>query len=125
MAEMVPEIVERSGAAVPPERRRPALESLGRMLAMLLLPLSIAPVLLLGPGLLRAPVALFNEGWGEARRLERQILPAQRRPAPLGENAWALPAVSLGEIYGRWSAFPAPGRIRPGDRLLGPEGVAR
>lgn len=112
-------------AAVSSEHRRPALESLRHILAMLLLPLSIAPVLLLGPSLLRAPVALFREGWGEVQRLERRLLPAQRRRPPLGENAWALPAISLGPVYGRWLAFPQQGRARPGDSQLGPEGLAR
>jgi hypothetical protein len=105
--------------------RRRATDSLGRILAMLLLPLSIAPVLLLGPSLLRAPVALFGEGWGEVQRLELRLLPAHRRGTPLGENAWALPTVSLGPVYGRWLAFPQQGLTRPGDPQLGPAGWAR
>lgn len=117
--------VEIEHPAVLPEQRRPAFESLRRILAMLLLPLSIAPVLLLGPSLLRAPVALFHEGWGEARRLELSLLPAHTRRPPLGENAWALPAVSLGPLYGRWLTFPQQGRARAGDSQLGPEGLAR
>ncbi len=116
--------VERSVAA-PGERRRPMLESLRHILAMLLLPLSIAPVLLLGPSVLRAPVALSREGWGDVQRLERELLPARRRRPPLGENAWALPTISLGPVYGRWVAFPQAGRARSGDSQLGPEGVAR
>jgi hypothetical protein len=126
---MAAEIVEHPAAipaAVAPERpRRPALESLRHILAMLLLPLSIAPVLLLGPSLLRAPVALFHEGWGEVVRLEARLLPAHPRPAPLGEYAWALPAVSLGPVYGRWLSFPEQGRARPADPQLGPEGLER
>lgn len=111
--------------AVPAEPRRPMLESLRHILAMLLLPLSIAPVLLLGPSLLRAPVALFHEGWGEVQRLERSLRPAHRRRPPLGENVWALPTISLGPIYGRWRTFPQEGRARPGASQLGPEGVTR
>ncbi|HEY2537142.1 MAG TPA: hypothetical protein VGI24_09200 [Solirubrobacteraceae bacterium] len=116
--------VEQTAAAAP-VRRHPALESLRHIFAMLLLPLSIAPVLLLGPSLLRAPVALFHEGWGEARRLETSLLPAHRRRPALGENAWALPAISLGPVYGRWLTFPQAGRARPGDPQLGPEGAIR
>jgi hypothetical protein len=122
---MATEIVEHP-AAVPSGRpRRPALESLRHILAMLALPLSIAPVLLLGPSLLRAPVALFHEGWGEVQRLELQLLPAHRRRPALGENAWAQPTVSLGPVYGRWLIFPEQGRARPGDSQLGPEGLVR
>jgi hypothetical protein len=117
--------VEHPTAAVPSEQRRPPLQSLRHILAMLLLPLSIAPVLLLGPSLLRAPVALFGEGWGEVQRLELQLAPAHRHRPPLGENAWALPAVSLGPVYGRWLTFPERGRTRPGDPQLGPEGLMR
>lgn len=114
--------------AVHPPRLGPgrrATDSLGRILAMLLLPLSIAPVLLLGPSLLRAPVALFHEAWGEVQILELRLLPAHKHRAPLAENAWALPTVSLGSVYGRWSAFPQQGRTRPSDPQLGPEGWTR
>lgn len=123
---MVPEVAAEveHPVAVPSEHRRP-LESLRHILAMLLLPLSIAPVLLLGPSLLRAPVALFGEGWGEVRRVELSLLPAHPRRPPLGENAWALPTVSLGPVYGRWLTFPQRGQTRPGDPQLGPEGLAR
>jgi spore germination protein YaaH len=45
------------------------LSSLKRVFAMLALPLSIAPVLLLGPSLLRAPVTLFHELQGDVEHL--------------------------------------------------------
>jgi len=91
-----------------------ASDVLGRIVAMLLLPLSIAPVLLLGPSVLRAPVALSREAWGEVQRLERSLQPAHsshpHAPAPApGPSVWR-PLVSLGEVYGRWSAFPQAGR---------------
>lgn len=87
---------------------------LGRIVAMLLLPLSIFPVLLLGPSVLRAPVALSREAWGEAQRLERSLQPASSpRPhaqAPsAGPSVWQ-PLISLGPVYGRWSAFPGAGQ---------------
>ena len=53
MASEVVAEVEQPASAPP----RQAIESLGRIFAMLLLPLSIAPVLLLGPSVLRAPIA--------------------------------------------------------------------
>lgn len=109
-----------------PGRSRPALESLRRIFAMLLLPLSIAPVLLLGPSLLRAPVALFREAWGDAQRLERRLLPAHHpRPAVAPGELRGLPSVSFGPVYGRWSAFPQQGRTRPANPQLGPEGWTR
>lgn len=83
---------------------------------MLLLPLSIAPVLLLGPSMLRAPVVLGHRAWADIQRLERRLQPAHRRsPRPviawLGPSAWP-PLVSLGPVYGRWSTFPQEGRQR-------------
>jgi hypothetical protein len=91
-----------------------ASDVLGRIFAMLLLPLSIAPVLLLGPSVLRAPVALAHEGWGDVQRLERSLRPADTpRPhppaPPFGPSMWQ-PLVSLGPIYGRWSALPGAGQ---------------
>ncbi len=85
----------------------------GRIFALLLLPLSIAPVLLLGPSVLRAPVALGHELWGDVQRLERRLDPEHLYhppppPAP-GPSVWRA-QVSLGPIYGRWSAFPGAGR---------------
>jgi hypothetical protein len=89
---------------------------------MLLLPLSIAPVLVLGPSLLRAPVALSREAWGEVQRLERRLLPAHpAHPGPEWIELRGLPRVSLGPVYGRWRAFPQAGRRRPGNDRLGPE----
>jgi hypothetical protein len=91
-----------------------ASDVLGRIVAMLLLPLSIAPVLLLGPSVLRAPVALSREAWGEVQRLERSLQPAHsshpHAPAPApGPSVWR-PSVSLGAVYGRWSVSPQAGR---------------
>ncbi len=97
--------------AVP--RRRPAAW-LRSMFALLLLPLSIAPVLLLGPSVARAPVTLAREGWGEVQRLERSLEPGDsphpHAPAPTpGPSIWQ-PSVSLGAVYGRWSGLPQTGR---------------
>ncbi len=90
-----------------------ASDVLGRIVALLLLPLSIAPVLLLGPSVLRAPVALAHEGWGDVQRLERQLDPEHPyhpppAPAP-GPSVWRA-QVSLGAVYGRWGEFPGAGR---------------
>src|SRR6202042_2188928 len=107
-------------------RRRRARDFLGGVLAMLLLPLSIAPVLLLGPSVLRAPVTLGREAWGDVQRLERDLRPARgARPAIDAFELNDLPAVSLGPVYGRWAAFPEVGRARPGNPLLGPEDPVR
>lgn len=114
--------------AVPAEslraaQRRRTAESLRRVFAMLLLPLSIAPVLLLGPSVLRAPVTLGREAWGDVRQLERYLQPARAshppgiRPGPIRR----LPIVSLGPVYGRWTTFPQEGRTRAGSLQLGPE----
>jgi hypothetical protein len=88
--------------------------SLSRILAMLLLPLSIAPVLALGPSVARAPVTLAREGWGEVQRLELYLEPGHspRPHAPAlapGPSIWQ-PSVSLGAVYGRWSGLPQTGR---------------
>jgi hypothetical protein len=95
----------------------------GGVVAMLLLPLSIVPVLLLGPSVLRAPVALGHEGWGEVQRLERYLQPGRvhHRPGLAASELSKLPLVSLGPVYGRWTTFPQTGRLRPGNPLLGPE----
>lgn len=88
-------------------------EVLGRIFALLLLPLSIAPVLLLGPSVLRAPVAVAHEMWGDVQRLERRLDPERPYRPPLppapGPSVWRA-QVSLGPIYGRWSEFPGAGR---------------
>lgn len=98
-----------------PDRPPSTRESLGRIFAMLLLPLSIAPVLLLGPSMLRAPVVLGHRAWADLQRLERRLQPAHHSPPPaiawLGPSAWP-PIVSLGPVYGRWSTFPQEGRQR-------------
>jgi hypothetical protein len=92
-----------------------ASDVLGRIVAMLLLPLSIFPVLLLGPSVLRAPLALAHEGWGDVQRLERQLDPERPyRPPPApspspGPSVWQA-QISLGPIYGRWSVLPGTGR---------------
>jgi hypothetical protein len=92
---------------------RRAADFVGGVLAMLLLPLSIAPVLLLGPSVLRAPVALAHEGWGDVQRLEHRLDPEHpyRRPLPTspGPSVWQT-QVSLGSIYGRWSELPGAGQ---------------
>jgi len=105
---------------------RRAADFLGGVLAMLLLPLSIAPVLLLGPSVLRAPVALSREAWGDVQGLERELRPAHS-PRPVFDplELRTQPLVSLGPVYGRWSAFPELGRTRPGNPLLGPEDPAQ
>jgi hypothetical protein len=108
-----------------PARPRPAIESLGRIFAMLLLPLSIAPVLLLGPSVLRAPVVLFNQAWADVQRLERRLLPAHHARPHVVDDARGMPTISFGPVYGRWTAFPQRGRTRPGIQQLGPEGWTR
>jgi hypothetical protein len=108
-------------------QRRRAADFVGGVFAMLLLPLSIVPVLLLGPSVLRAPVTLGREAWGDVQRLERRLLPPSHRarPAITVSELRYLPIVSLGPVYGRWVAFPQTGRTRPGDPLPGPEGQTR
>jgi hypothetical protein len=107
--------VQSLGESAPPdpERSSPAVAFAGRIIAMLLLPLSIAPVLLLGPSLLRAPVTLAHEGWGDVQRLERRLDPERPYhpppPAAPGPSVWQA-QVSLGSIYGRWSEVPGEGR---------------
>jgi hypothetical protein len=91
-----------------------ASDVLGRIVALLLLPLSIAPVLLLGPSVLRAPVTLGHEGWGDVQRLELKLDPERpyRPPPPPspGPSVWQA-QVSLGQVYGRWSELPGTGRM--------------
>ena len=111
-----PRSLARTEPTLPAGRRGAAASDfLGGVLAMLLLPLSIVPVLLLGPSVLRAPVALSREAWGEVQRLERSLQPARgpRSPQPAsapGPSVWRS-LVSLGPIYGRWSALPQAGRV--------------
>jgi len=100
-----------------PDRPPSTRESLGRIFAMLLLPLSIAPVLLLGPSMLRAPVVLGHRAWADMQRLERRLEPGREpRPPMVGHDFAGQPIVSLGTVYGRWTAFPQAGR-----QLLGSE----
>ena len=100
------------GSPPAPRRGRAVADSLGRVLAMLLLPLSIAPVLLLGPSVLRAPVALSREGWGESSAWScaccRPTPTSHTPPRPRPARALAA-VVSFGPVYGRWRAFPQAG----------------
>ncbi len=91
----------------------PAL-TLKRVLAMLVLPASLLPVLLLGPGELNAPRHLARQAWAAAVRFERRLEPGRPHPRP---PVPAAARVSLGKLYGNWHAFPQIGReglVRPG-----------
>jgi hypothetical protein len=122
-------LAERSaaGRSPGPGHGRRTRDFLGGVFAMLLLPLSIVPVLLLGPSVLRAPVALGREAWGDVQHLERRLLPPspRHRSGIAASELSRLPAVSLGPVYGHWMAFPQTGRTRPGNPLLGPEDRTR
>jgi hypothetical protein len=79
-----------------------------RVLAMLVLPASLLPVTLLGPGELAAPRRLARQTWAGVVRLERRLQPARHRaaaPAP------PLARVSFGKVYGHWRRFPQVGRV--------------
>ncbi len=78
-----------------------------RVLAMLVLPASLLPVTLLGPGLLRAPRRLARESWAGLVRLERDVAPGRAHVAPAVR---ALARADLGRVYGSWRAFPQVGR---------------
>jgi hypothetical protein len=78
-----------------------------RVLAMLVLPLSLLPVVLLGPGLLRAPRKLARQAWAGAVRLERQLEPGRPRAQ---QPPWLHARADLGRVYGSWHAFPQSGR---------------
>jgi hypothetical protein len=78
-----------------------------RILAMLVLPASLLPVLLLGPGMLRAPRKLTRQAWADVQRLERHLQPARHHAPPPSP---ARARVSFGNLYGRWSVFPQVGR---------------
>ncbi|HEX3911753.1 MAG TPA: hypothetical protein VHW67_13740 [Solirubrobacteraceae bacterium] len=78
-----------------------------RILAMLVLPASLLPVTLLGPGELNAPRRLARQVWAKAVRLERSFEPGRPHPKPVPRQA---AEISLGKLYGNWHAFPQPGR---------------
>ncbi len=61
-----------------PAHRDGVLGSLGRALAMLLLPASIVPVLVFGPQLVRAPEKLWREDRAAVQRLGESRRPAAR-----------------------------------------------
>jgi hypothetical protein len=86
-----------------------------RVLAMLVLPASLLPVTLLGPGMLHAPRKLAREAWAGAIRLERSLAPGRPRPQP---QSRPLARANLGRVYGNWHAFPQLGR--EGSIPLGP-----
>lgn len=90
--------------------------TLRRVLTMLVLPASLLPVLLLGPGVLHAPRKLGRQLWADAVRLDRRLQPARSRP-PVPPRLRAR--VSFGNVYGSWRAFPQFGR--EGLIGLGPE----
>ncbi len=76
-------------------------------LAMLVLPASLLPVLLLGPGLLHAPRKLARQTWAGVVRLERELAPGRPHVVPAPPT---LARANLGKVYGNWHAFPQPGR---------------
>jgi len=85
-----------------------------RVLAMLVLPASLLPVTLLGPGELNAPRRLARQGWAAMIRFERDLQPGRPHPRPAPR---AGAEISLGKVYGNWHAFPQVGReglVRPG-----------
>jgi hypothetical protein len=120
----IPSAQQSALAVRPPRRgqRRRTADFLGGVFAMLLLPLSIFPVLLLGPSVLRAPVTLGREAWGDVQRLERSLQPARAAHRPFVTPGPARSSiVSLGPVYGRWTDFPQVGATRTGSLELGPE----
>jgi hypothetical protein len=78
-----------------------------RVLAMLVLPASLLPVTLLGPGELNAPRHLALQAWAGVVRLERKLQPGRPHAKPVPRQA---AEASLGKVYGRWRAFPQVGR---------------
>lgn len=67
-----------------PPRRPGALAAFGRMFAMLLVPAAIVPVILMGPGLLRAPARLTRQAHTAVQRLEIALAPARTHHHPAG-----------------------------------------
>ncbi len=90
--------------------------TLKRIAAMLVLPASLLPVVLLGPGVLRAPRKLIRQAAADVERLEQRLAPARARP-PAPPRLYAR--ISFGGLYGPWRTFPAAGRS--GLIPLGPE----
>jgi hypothetical protein len=85
-----------------------------RVLAMLVLPASLLPVTLLGPGLLHAPRKFARETWARAVRVERALAPGRPR---VSQPPPRLARASLGKVYGSWRRFPqigAAGLVRKG-----------
>ena len=78
-----------------PARRSGPLAAIGRLLGAALVPVAIVPVVVLGPGLLRAPARLSRQAGAEVQRVERAIAPA-RAHRPVNGRAMRM---SL-----RWSA---------------------
>lgn len=95
-----------SAPATSAPRAQPAL-TLKRVLAMLVLPASLLPVVLLGPGLLHAPRKLARVAWTGAERLERRLAPGRPRAQ---QSPWLHARADLGRVYGSWRAFPQSGR---------------
>jgi len=75
---------------------------------MLVLPASLLPVTLLGPGELAAPRRLARQAWAAGVRLERKLSPPHHRPVA---QRRPLARVSFGKVYGHWRAFPQVGRV--------------
>jgi hypothetical protein len=78
-----------------------------RVLAMMVLPASLLPVTLLGPGELNAPRRLAHQAWAGIVHLERKLAPGRPHPQPEPRPA---AVVSLGKVYGHWHRFPQAGR---------------
>lgn len=96
----------------PLERGRAArgVHALARLLAMLLVPAAIVPVLFTGVGLLYAPYKLWHEAAAEAQRLDKRLQAALSSHEHGEREIGGLAKVSLGPVYGRWSHFPEAGR---------------
>ncbi len=95
-------------APAPPATPTPAPAlTLKRVLAMLVLPASLLPVVLLGPGLLHAPRKLARQAYAGAVRLERELAPGRPRAQ---QPPWLHARANLGRVYGSWRAFPQVGR---------------
>ncbi len=96
--------------------------ALKRIFAMLLLPLSVAPVMLLGPSLLKAPIALAHEIEGDLRRIDpfatdTAFAAAPRKHTKTGSRHRSAP-LSCAQVRRRVKSFRAPSRVS-GLRVLG------